>query len=252
MECDFTGKAVLVTGSSRGIGRGIAEAFHAAGAHVAFNGRNARAVDEAIKDRPRTLAASGDVTVPEFARQVVEQTVDGFGKLDVLVCSVGGGRSVPPGEETHEEWQRVFALNLWSAINTIEAARVALAETGGSIVCVSSICGLEVVPGAPVTYSAAKAALNAYVRGMARPLGRECVRVNAVAPGNVLFDGSAWARRLVDDPYAVETMLRDETALGRFGTPDEVAEVTLFLASEHAGFTTGSVWTLDGGQSRTN
>jgi NAD(P)-dependent dehydrogenase (short-subunit alcohol dehydrogenase family) len=87
---------------------------------------------------------------------------------------------------------------------------------------------------------------------MARPLGREHIRVNAVAPGNISFDGSVWARRLVDDPYAVETMLRDETALGRLGTPDEVAEVTLFLASEHARFTTGSVWTLDGGQSRSN
>ena len=94
MECDFTGKAVLVTGSSRGIGRGIAEAFHAAGAHVAFNGRNARAVDEAIKDRPRTLAASGDVTVPEFARQVVEQT--GLGSLMYwCVASVAGARYRP-------------------------------------------------------------------------------------------------------------------------------------------------------------
>ena len=134
----------------------------------------------------------------------------------------------------------------------VEAARASLARSNGSIVCVSSICGDEVIEGAPVTYSAAKAALNAYVRGIARPLGREGIRINAVAPGNILFDGSVWAEKLGDNPDGVQRMLDAETSLARLGTPDEVANTVLFVASASTAFATGSVWTLDGGQRRTN
>ena len=163
---------------------------------------------------------------------------------------MGGGRSVPPGQENAAEWQRVFALNLWSATNTLEAARGALAVSRGSAVCISSICGLEVVSGAPVTYSAAKAALHAYVRGIARPLGQEGSRINAVAPGNILFEGSVWSRKLVEDAQAVQDMLFGNVALSKLGTPQDVAQLVAYLASPVSGFATGSVWTLDGGQVR--
>ena len=245
-------KTVLVTGSTRGIGRAIAEAFHADGAQVGFNGRNRELVDEAISGRPRTVACPGDVSDPKIASRVVDRLLNEFGRLDVLVCNVGGGHSVPPGSESFEEWQRMFSLNLWSTTNMVEAARPLLARSNGSIVCVSSICGDEVIEGAPVTYSAAKAALNAYVRGIARPLGREGIRINAVAPGNILFDGSVWAEKLGDNPDGVQRMLDAETSLARLGTPDEVANTVLFVASTTAAFATGSVWTLDGGQRRTN
>ena len=116
------------------------------------------------------------------------------------------------------------------------------------IVCVSSICGLEVVPGAPVTYSSAKAALHAYVRGISRPLGKMGVRINAVAPGNILFDGSVWSRKLAEDAGAVRNMLEYDVSLARLGTPRDVAELVAYLASPRASFATGGVWTLDGGQ----
>ena len=158
---------------------------------------------------------------------------------------------MPPGEETAKEWQRVFALNLWSTTNTIEAARTALASSQGVIVCVSSICGLEVVAGAPVTYSAAKAALHAYVRGIARPLGKQGVRINAVAPGNILFDGSVWSDKLAEDAESVATMLHDHVSLSKLGSPEDVANLVTFLVSSKSRFATGAIWALDGGQVHT-
>lgn len=252
MQLELNGKAALVTGSSRGIGRAIAAGLLREGCRVALNGRNARELDEtarALGDENLARVA-GDVTRPEEAQRIVAETLAFFGRLDVLVCNVGSGGSVRPGEESFDEWQRVFALNLWSATNMVEAARDALAASRGAIVCVSSICGLEVVPGAPVTYSAAKAALNAYVRGIARPLGKLGVRINAIAPGNVLFDGSVWSRKLAEDAGAVQAMLEREVALASLGRPEEVADLVAWLASPRAGFATGGIHVLDGGQIR--
>jgi NAD(P)-dependent dehydrogenase (short-subunit alcohol dehydrogenase family) len=248
MHLELQGKVALITGASRGIGKAIAEMLHAEGCRTALNARTPDELARTVAGLPGAVALPGDVSKPDEAQRVVDGTVAALGSLDVLVCNVGSGRSVPPGEETAAEWQRVFALNLWSTTNTVEAARDALAATRGAIVCVSSICGLEVVAGAPVTYSAAKAALNAYVRGVARPLGKSGVRINAVAPGNVLFERSVWSRKLADDAAAVESMLDREVALGTLGTPRNIAEVVAYLVSPRAAFATGAVWTLDGGQ----
>lgn len=241
---------MLVTGSSRGIGRAIAEAFLAEGSLVSFNGRNTSDLENVVStlSDENAIAVSGDVSQPEQASAVVERVLAVFGKLDVLVCNVGSGRSVPPGAETHEEWLRVFELNLWSVTNMVEASRHALATSGGVIVCISSVCGQEWVPGAPLTYSAAKAALNSYVRGIARPLGKDGVRINAIAPGNILFDGSIWQRKLKEDASGVKKMLTQDVALAKLGTPQDVANLALWLASPAASFCTGSIFVADGGQ----
>jgi len=248
MQLSLSGKSALVTGSSKGIGRAIAELLCSEGCRVALNGRSASDLRTATTQLAGSIGVVGDVTRPEDARQLISEVVSAFGKLDILVCNVGSGRSVSPGSETADEWQRVFALNLWSTTNTVEAAKEALVATKGVIVCVSSICGLEVIAGAPITYSAAKAALHAYVRGIARPLGSQGVRINAVAPGNILFDGSVWSRKLAEDEQSVQSILEKDVALGCLGTPADVASLVAYLASECSRFASGGIWTLDGGQ----
>jgi NAD(P)-dependent dehydrogenase (short-subunit alcohol dehydrogenase family) len=250
MQLQLKGKTALVTGSSRGIGLAIAQTLHAEGCQVVLNARNMDDLVLAAAGLPGAVTVAGDMTNPDDAQRVLSETVARLGYLDILVCNLGGGRSVAPGQETAHEWQRVFALNLWSATNTIESARAALAVSRGVIVCVSSICGLEVVAGAPVTYSAAKAALHAYVRGIARPLGAQGVRINAVALGNILFDGSVWSRKLAEDATSVQAMLHNNVALSKLGTPQDVANLVAYLASSVSGFATGAIWTLDGGQVR--
>lgn len=252
MKLELTDRVALVTGASRGIGLAIATTLAAEGAKVALAARGADALNAArAAVGTQSSVHLADVTDPAAAAALVQEVERQWGRLDILVCNVGSGASVPPGKETAAEWSRVMDLNLFAATNMIEAARPSMARGGGdrAIVCISSIAGMAAL-GAPVTYHAAKAALNATVRGLARPLALEGIRINAVAPGNILSADGTWARKLAENSAAVEEMLVRDVALRRLGKPEEVADLVAFLASPRAAFITGSIMVADGGQLR--
>ena len=250
MDLELSQKVALVTGSSRGLGLAIARKLADEGCLVVLNGRDAAVLEQSQqKIINGALAFKADVTSPDECAWLVQQIEACLGRLDILVCNVGSGTSVPPGKETPEEWNRVLGLNLKSATNVIAAAEHLLSASRGAVVCISSICGQETL-GAPVTYSAAKAALNSYVRGISRPYAAKGIRINAVAPGNLLYAGSVWERKLAEDASAVQVMLDREVAQRRLGTPEEIADWVVFLSSPRASFATGETFVVDGGQVR--
>jgi 3-oxoacyl-[acyl-carrier protein] reductase len=242
------GKVALITGSSRGIGLAIAQTLCQEGCIVVLNGRDIERLNNSAECLG-VAGIAGDVSQEAGAFALMNEVVSRHGGLDILVSNVGSGTSLPPGTENWTEWDRMLGLNLRAAVNSVAAARGALSARRGVVLCISSICGSAAL-GAPLAYSAAKAALNSYVRGISRVLAAEGVRINALAPGNVLFEGSSWEKHLNNNRQAVEEMLAREVALKRFGTTEEIANVAAFLCSVKSSFITGEVVVVDGGQLR--
>lgn len=247
MVFDFKNKIVLVTGSTRGLGNAIARTFWDHGATVVYNGRshinNASNVPIGL-DRVHYI--QGDLTKLSDVDNLRDLLKRNFEKVDIVVCNVGDGRSVPPGKEFSDEWDRMLEINLKSTTNVVES----LAETispAGVITCISSICGLRALS-APIPYSVAKAALNHYVKCKARDLSKSQIRINALAPGNLFFPGSTWEVKIQENRGEVERMLLEDVPLGRFGNLDEIAQWVLHLSSPVSNFVTGQVLAIDGGQ----
>jgi len=251
MELELAGKVALVSGGSRGIGLAIAQRLALEGCRVAISARH-RADLEAAQASITGISSihSADVTDVASCAQLIAEVEHTWGQLDVLVTCAGSGASVSPGQETLAEWQRVLSVNLFSATNMITAATPLLRDTSPScIVCISSICGHEVL-GAPITYSAAKSALNLTIKGLARPLAKLGIRINGVSPGNINFPGGTWDRKMQENPEAVQLMLNTEVPMACLGTPEAIADAVAFLASPRSFFTTGANLIIDGGQTR--
>ncbi|SEU13171.1 SDR family NAD(P)-dependent oxidoreductase [Stigmatella erecta] len=253
MNLELTGKAALVTGSSRGIGRAIAFALAREGARLCLSARNAEPLEQTAAELRasgvQVTTAVGDVATPEGARAAVEATVHAFGTVDILVNNVGGSGGAGSFEHaTAAQWTDVLDRNLLAAVWCSQRAVETMRERGGCIVHINSIYGREYATSAP--YTAAKAGLTALTKEMAIDLARYRIRVNGVAPGSILFPGGSWDRRQKAQPEKVEKLLREEMPWGRFGTPEEVADVVTFLCSERARWVTGATLPIDGGQGR--
>tara|TARA_B100000242_G_scaffold283005_1_gene244819 strand:- start:7859 stop:8617 length:759 start_codon:yes stop_codon:yes gene_type:complete len=251
LEFNFKDKAVLITGSSKGIGKEIAKDFLNNGANIIINGRDANTLRKTLIefDLSQYHGIKADVSDQIQAKFLVEKAVTILGKIDIIVCNVGSGKSVKPGFEDYSEWQRVFNQNLWSTTNIIESGKKYLKKSKGVFVCISSICGNEFIENAPITYSTAKAALNFYINSISRPLGSEGIRINGISPGNILFNDSIWAKKIQENPNAVRQTL-ENVPLSKLGKAEDISKMCLWLASDYCSFCSGSIITVDGGQTR--
>ncbi len=245
----FAGKCVLVTGGARGIGRAISAAFAHAGARVAVNFRVSRdAAESLVAELPGGphLAVQADVRDAEEARRLVQETVAGFGRLDVLINNAGGAG--PPHrltelsyEEWVQAWQRTLAANLMSAAQvTYWAVQQMLRQGGGRIVNVSSRGAFRGEPDKPA-YGAAKAGLNAMSQSLAVALARHQIYVAVVAPGFVATEG---VTRRLETPEG-EAILK-QIPFGRLALPEEVARAVLFLAAPGNEYLTGAIVDVNG------
>jgi 3-oxoacyl-[acyl-carrier protein] reductase len=243
---DLSGKAALVTGGSRGIGKAIALRLARQGADIAFSYKgNAVAAKDTVgeieaHDR-RAVAIQGDVRDPDSAENVVKGALEAFGKIDILINNAGITRDDLIMRMTPEAWRDVLETNLFGAFWMTKAVtRPMLKARSGRIVNITSVSGQAGQMG-QANYSSAKAGLIGLTKATARELGSRGITVNAVAPGFVLTELTKGL------PEALQAEITNRTPLGRFGTTEEVADAVAFLASDEAGYITGQVLAVDGG-----
>ncbi len=243
---DLTGKAALVTGGSRGIGKAIGLRLARQGADVAFSykGNTDAATATAAEIESigtRALAIQGDVRDPESAEAVVKTALEAFGKIDILVNNAGVTRDDLIMRMSAEAWREVLETNLFGAFWMTKAVtRPMLKARAGRIVNITSVSGQAGQMG-QANYSSAKAGLIGLTKATARELASRGITVNAVAPGFVLTELTQGL------PDALKEEITARTPLGRFGTTEEVADAVAFLASDEAGYITGQVLAVDGG-----
>ena len=254
MNLELKDKVVFVTGASRGIGLGIAIGFAKEGARVAASGRDRDSLADVVKKIEDAggdaHAFQGDMRNETEIRNCVEEVVGKWGRLDILVANLGTGKGRRGWDIEESEWNEMLDINLVSGVKAVKVSVPHLMNSkSGSIVFISSIAGIESL-GAPPAYEAGKAGIIAYSKYLARSLAERKIRVNVVAPGNILFPGSTWDEKIKADKNAVQKMIEAEVPMSRFGCPEDIANAVLFLASEKAGFITGSCLVVDGGQTR--
>ncbi|HEY0547600.1 MAG TPA: glucose 1-dehydrogenase [Pyrinomonadaceae bacterium] len=252
MDINLGGKTALITGATSGIGRATATLFAEAGARVAAVGRSEDALtelaDEIKAKGGEALKVRADVTVD--AERIVRETIDGFGALDVLVNAAGHLANGTIEDTTLAAWDAMMNVNLRAVFMLMQEAAPHLEKTRGNIVNVSSVTGLRSFPGV-LAYCVSKAGVDQLTRCSALELAAKGVRVNAVNPGVVVTE--IHKRGGMGDEAYQAFLERSKTThpLGRVGEAREVAELILFLASEHAAWITGATYSIDGGRADT-
>jgi 3-oxoacyl-[acyl-carrier protein] reductase len=246
MPFDFTGKKVIVCGGSRGIGRSIALGFAKAGADVSICARNADTLEktraEIARFGRRAHAGTCDLSKEAPIAAYVPEAIRALGGLDVLVNNATG---YGMGDD-EKSWEASINVDVLAAVRASRAALPALESSKGNIVNIASGSGLRPSVRTPA-YGAAKAAVIHYTRTQAAQLAKAGVRVNCVAPGSIEFPGGVWAERKANDPKLYNATLAN-CPMGRMGTPEEVAQVVMFLASPLASWVTAQIVGVNGGQ----
>ena len=246
---DFTDKAVVVTGASGiGIGREIAGRFYQAGARIAICSRSQERIDAAAREiagekAADILAMQADMSSVEEIRAFIDAAAERFGRIDILINNAGVQFPKPSLEVTEEDWRRTEDTNLRGYFFAAQrAAMYMMRSGGGAIVNIGSVNAVTVVPGQAV-YAATKAGISQMTKSLAREWGCSGIRVNCVGPGSIPTLINA---EIYKDP-AVDRAMCEKIPMGRRGTTREIADATLYLASDYASYITGQTLFVDGG-----
>lgn len=252
MNLQLQGKKILITGGSKGIGKAIAKALVTEGADVSIAARKRDVLESAKIELGGNISIfQVDVTDSAEREKLIHAFINEKGTIDVLINNAGGSNGSKATETDMDLFYQAMELNYFSAVHLSKLAVEQMKMAGkGSIINITSVFGRE--SGGKVTYNNAKAALISFTKALADEVISFGIRVNSIAPGSILHETGNWIKRIEEDPEGMKQFVKNEIPAGRFGTPEEIANVAAFLASEKASWIVGASINVDGGQSKMN
>ena len=240
-------KVVFISGSSSGIGYGMAKRFLSRGLTVILNSNNKKNLLKASRSLNNCDYFVSDITNKKSILSMVKKIKKKYNRIDYLICNYGNSNF----KNNNHDIKHAFEHNFFSSVETIYSFLPLLKKNTSKIICISSICGIEKIEGAPIGYSLAKSSINSFVRIYSHQLAKLGISINAVAPGNILFPGSVWHKKMKKNKVHLRKYLIKNVPMKKLGLIDDIFSVCNLILLKSSNFVTGSIFVIDGGQTKT-
>ncbi|MBT89710.1 MAG: hypothetical protein CMN79_04385 [Spirochaetales bacterium] len=254
MELNLKNKTIIVSGSSKGIGKNIANLLLKEGSNVVINGRNKITLTQTFKElnsefNGNLVAIPGDVSKSSVVNKIRKTTIKKWGKIDGIVANASTLKNLKNIDKFNKASGWLMKYNFEMVYNLVDNLTPYIKSKESSIVVIGSIAGIEDI-GAPIYYSVYKSSLSAYVKTMSRELSKKNIRINLISPGNILFSKGNWEKRIEKNKTKIKNMIKKNVPLKKFGKPEDISVMVAMLLSNKTQFITGSNFVIDGGQTR--
>ncbi len=241
-------KLIFISASSSGIGYFIAKKYLAIGYRVIINGTNKVKLKKASLKLKNCDYFCGDLSQKKNIRSLINKLKKKYKFIDLIICNLGDSEF----KKNNFNIEHALRYNLLSTTQLVEYSSQILNKNKSKIICISSICGIEKINGAPLGYSVAKSALNFYIKIVSSELAKKGITINGIIPGNIIFKGSTWEKKMKKNPNQIRKYIKQNVPMNNFGNPNDIFEICKMISETKSKFITGSLFKVDGGQTKSN
>ncbi len=237
-------KTVFITASSSGIGFYLAKKYLDKNYRIIINGRNKKKLVNSSKKLNNCDFILADMSKLKTVKNVIKKIKKKYKFIDLLIANLGNSNF----KKNNKNFTNALKYNFFTTINLVENSKEILKQKS-KIICISSICGVEIIKGAPVGYSVSKAALNFYIKSISRELALSGISINGILPGNIMFKGSTWQKKILKNKVKIKKYIKENVPTNTFCNPDDIFDVC-YMISENSGYINGGLFRVDGGQTQ--